>query len=144
MENISFYYASIQSLLHITLCVCNSSGQAAQEAVVVRDPPANARDMRPWFDPGLGRSPGGEHAGILAQKSLEGQSPYGLKGSGVNEGTWQAGTHAQRNRQELLAARREGETRGAEADLKSEGGLLRIYQASLLVQRKKLVKKFAD
>ena len=69
----------IVSLTHYFVCVCNSSGQAAQEAVVVRDPPANARDMRPWFDPGLGRSPGGEHAGILAWRIPWTEKPGGLE-----------------------------------------------------------------
>ena len=53
--------------------------------------------------------PGESHG----QRSLEGYCPYGLKGSDMPEGTQRAGTHALSSRQELLAARREVETRGA-------------------------------
>ena len=57
--------------------------QASQVALLVKNPPANARDLRnPGSIPGLGRSPGGGHGTplhllgeSLGQRSLVGYSP---------------------------------------------------------------------
>ena len=45
--------------------------RASQVALVVKNMPANARDMRPRFDPYSGRSPGGGHGTPFQYSCLE-------------------------------------------------------------------------
>ena len=50
----------------------SGKGWASQVALVVKNPPASARDLRdPGLIPGLGRSPGGEHGNPLQYSCLE-------------------------------------------------------------------------
>ena len=75
------------SLLTITL--------TSQVVLVVKNPPANAGDMRNLdLIPGLGRSPGGGHGNSLqysclenphGERSLVGYSPWGHKELGMTE-----------------------------------------------------------
>ena len=45
---------------------------ASQVVLVVKNPPANARDIRDTISiPGSGRSPGGEHGDLLQYSCLE-------------------------------------------------------------------------
>ena len=54
-------------------------------ALVVKNPPAVAGDVRDWGSiPGLGRSPGGGHGKPLAYSCLE---------NPVDRGAWQATAH---------------------------------------------------
>ena len=72
----------------------------SQVALVVKNPPANAGDIRDLGSiSGSGRSPGGEHGNPLqysclenprGQRSLEGYSPWGHKESGTAEATYHA------------------------------------------------------
>ena len=73
---------------------------ASQVVLVVKNPPANAGDIRDTGSvPGSGRSPGGGHGNPLqysclenpyGQRSLAGKSPWGLKESNMIEATYQA------------------------------------------------------
>ena len=56
----------------LLLLICLSSSQASQIALVVKNPPANAGDIRDvgWI-PGSGRSPGREHGNPLQNSCLE-------------------------------------------------------------------------
>ena len=55
---------------------------ASQVVLVVKNPPANARDIRDTISiPGSGRSPGGEHGDLLQYSCLE---------NSMDRGTWQA------------------------------------------------------
>ena len=68
---------------------------ASQVALVVKNMPANAGDLRdPVLIPGLGRSPRGEHGNPLQysclenpmdQRSLAGYSPWGRKEMDMTE-----------------------------------------------------------
>ena len=70
---------------------------ASQMALVVKNPPADAGDIRDVDSiPGLGRSPGGGHGKPTpvflpgeshGQRSLMGYSPWGLKESDMTEST---------------------------------------------------------
>ena len=56
--------------------------------LMVKKPPANARDVRDMGSiPGLGRSPGGEHGNPLQYSCLE---------NSMDRGTWQAVVHSVR------------------------------------------------
>ena len=67
----------------------NTNSRTSQVALVVKNPPANAGDVRDvGLIPGLARSPGGGHGNPLqytclenphGQRSLEGYSPWGHK-----------------------------------------------------------------
>ena len=69
--------------------------RASQAALVVKNPPANAEDMRDSsLIPGLGRSPAGGHSNLLqyscleesyGQKNLMGYSPQGLREQDMTE-----------------------------------------------------------
>ena len=71
--------------------------RVSQVALVVKDPPANARDLKNMGSiPGLGRSPGAGHGNPLqysclenphGQKSMAGYSPWGHKESDTTEVT---------------------------------------------------------
>ena len=68
---------------------------ASQVALVVKNPPANAGDVRDLGSiPGLGRPPGGGHGNPLqysclenphGQRSLAGYSPWGHRQSNATE-----------------------------------------------------------
>ena len=70
---------------------------ASQVALVVKNPPANAGDVRDLGSiPGLGRPPGGGHGNPLqysclenphGQRSLAGYSPWGHRQSNATEAT---------------------------------------------------------
>ena len=69
---------------------------ASQMALVIKNPPANARDLRDGSIPEWGRSPGGSHDNPLqysylenphGQRSLEGYSPYDRKELPTTEAT---------------------------------------------------------
>ena len=69
--------------LYMYVCVCVVGGGASQVALVVKNPPANARDLRDVGSiPGSGRSPGEENSNPLqflpgeshGQRSLAGYS----------------------------------------------------------------------
>ena len=69
--------------LYMYVCVCVVGGGASQVALVVKNPPANARDLRDVGSiPGSGRSPGEENGNPLqflpgeshGQRSLAGYS----------------------------------------------------------------------
>ena len=72
-------------------------GRASQVALVVKNPPANAGEVRPvGSTPGSGRSPGGGHGNPLQycrlenphrQRSLAGYSPWGHKELETTEAT---------------------------------------------------------
>ena len=74
-----------------------NTGIASQVVLVVKDPPANAGDVRNLgFIPGLGRSPGGGQGHLLpvflpgeshGQRNLAGCGPWGHKESDVTEVT---------------------------------------------------------
>ena len=74
-----------------------------QEVAVVKNPPANAGDIRVVGSiPGSGRSPGGRHGNPLqyscleyphGQRSLAGYSPWGHKQSDMTEATEHACMH---------------------------------------------------
>ena len=55
---------------------------AFQVALVVKNPPADAGDMRPRFEPELGRSPGEGHSNPLQYKNP------------MDRGTWWATVHS--------------------------------------------------
>ena len=60
------------SILFIGICLLNGMISASQVALVVKNPPANARDVRDTgLIPGLGRSPGGGHSNPLQYSCLE-------------------------------------------------------------------------
>ena len=71
--------------------------EASQVALVVKNPPANAGDVRDLGSiPGLGRPPGGGHGNPLqysclenphGQRSLAGYSPWGHRQSDATEAT---------------------------------------------------------
>ena len=71
--------------------------RASQVALVVKNPPANAGDVRDMGSiPGLGRFPGGGHGNPFqysclenphGQRSLVGYSPWGCKESNTTEAT---------------------------------------------------------
>ena len=77
-------------LLQMALCysflwLSNIPLWASQVALVVKNPPANARDLRNQGSiPGLGRSPGGEHGNALQYCCLE---------NPVDRAVWQATVH---------------------------------------------------
>ena len=77
-------------LLQMALCysflwLSNIPLWASQVALVVKNPPANARDLRNQGSiPGLGRSPGGEHGNPLQYCCLE---------NPVDRAVWQATVH---------------------------------------------------
>ena len=82
----------------VCVCVCVCMGLwTSQVAVVVKNPPANARDIRGVGSiPGSGRSAGGGHGNPLqycclenphGQRSLVGYSPQGRKESDMTEVT---------------------------------------------------------
>ena len=52
--------------------------------LVVKNPPANARDMRCGFDPWIGRSPGGGHGNLIQYSCLE---------NPMDRGAWRARVH---------------------------------------------------
>ena len=59
--------------------------EASQVALVVKNPPANAGDIRDaGLVPGLGRYPGGEHGNPLQYSCLE---------NPMDRGVWQAAVH---------------------------------------------------
>ena len=59
---------------------------ASQVALVVKDPPANARDIRDTGSvPGSGRSPGGGHGNPLQYSCLE---------NPMDRGVWQVAVHS--------------------------------------------------
>ena len=70
-------------------------------ALVLKNPPANAGDIRDAsLIPGFGRSPGEGSGNLLffpgeshGQRSLEGYSPQGCKKSDMTEVTYQAHTN---------------------------------------------------
>ena len=63
----------------------STSGEASQVAVVVKNPPANAGDVRDAGSvPGSGRSPGGGHANPLQYSGLE---------NPMEGGAWKAAVH---------------------------------------------------
>ena len=70
-----------QSLLALTLLRVNSSLStvwASRVALVVKNPPANAGDIRDVFlIPGSGRSPGGGHGNPVQYSCLE--NPHGQR-----------------------------------------------------------------
>ena len=76
-------------------CPTRESEHLTQVLLVVRNPPANAGDIRDaGLIPGLGRSPGGGHGNPLQyscletshrQRSLEDYSPWGHKESDTTE-----------------------------------------------------------
>ena len=58
---------------------------ASQVALVVKNPPANAEDIRDWGSiPGPGRSPGGGHGNTSQYSCLE---------NPMNRGSWRAPVH---------------------------------------------------
>ena len=77
---------------------------ASQVALVVKNPPANAGDVRDrGLIPGSGRSPGGGHGNSLqcsclenpqGQRSLVGNCPWGREEVDTTEETWHACTHS--------------------------------------------------
>ena len=71
----------IGSIIHYSMCVCNNSGQPAQVALVVKNQPANAGDMTPWFDPWLGK--------IL----WRGACQYSCLGKTMDRGAWRVIAH---------------------------------------------------
>ena len=59
--------------------------RVSQVALVVKDPPANARDLKNMGSiPGLGRSPGAGHGNPLQYSCLE---------NSIDRGTWRAAVH---------------------------------------------------
>ena len=67
---------------------------ASQVALVVKNLPANAEDIRDSGSiPGSGRSPGGEHGNALQYSSLE---------NPMDRGAWQATVHGVARNQMLL------------------------------------------
>ena len=59
--------------------------RASQVAIVVKNPPANAGDVRDAsLIPGLGRSPGGGHGKPLQYSCLE---------NSINRGAWRVTVH---------------------------------------------------
>ena len=80
--------------LYVCVCVCVVGGGASQVALVVKNPPANARDLRDvGSNPGSGKSPGEENGNPLqflpgeshGQRSLAGYSSLGHKESDTTE-----------------------------------------------------------
>ena len=70
---------SISFLFHSTLF------RASQVALVVKNPPAKAGNLRDAASiPGLGRSPGGGHGNLLQYSCLE---------NPMDRGAWQATVH---------------------------------------------------
>ena len=62
----------VTSLPDIFIGFWSASPWASQEALVVKNPPANAGDVRVMGSvPGVGRSPGGGHGNPLQYSSLE-------------------------------------------------------------------------
>ena len=62
-------------------CMQASFSSAFQVAPVVKNPPANAGDVRDaGSNPGSGRSPGGEHGNPLQYPCLENSMDRGLAG----------------------------------------------------------------
>ena len=58
--------------LYMYVCVCVVGGGASQVALVVKNPPANAGDIRDMgLIPGSGRSPGEGHDNPLQYSCLE-------------------------------------------------------------------------
>ena len=73
------------ALCYSFLCLSNIPLWASQVALVVKNPPANAGDLRSQGSiPGLGRSPGGEHGNPLQYCCLE---------NPVDRAAWQATVH---------------------------------------------------
>ena len=71
--------------------------QASQEVLVVKNPPANAGDVRdPDSIPGLGRSPGEEHRNPLQYSCLE---------NPMDRGVWWATVHGVTKSRTLTHAR---------------------------------------
>ena len=67
----------------VCVCVCTLEGFLG--GLVVKNPPANAGDMRDMgLIPGLGRSPGGEHGNPLQYSCLE---------NPMDRGAWLATVH---------------------------------------------------
>ena len=90
MINLAFVSVTCKSLEYLYL----TKGGLAE---VVKNPPANARDIRDaGLIPGLGRSPGGGHGNPLqysclenphGPRSLAGCSPWGSEESDTTEAT---------------------------------------------------------
>ena len=76
--------------------LCSAMSGASQVALVVKNPPANAGDIRDASSvPGLGRSPGernGNYSSIVAheQRSLVGYTPRGCRESDTTEAIYHA------------------------------------------------------
>ena len=71
--------------MYVCVCVCVVGGGASQVALVVKNPPANARDLRDVGSiPGSGRSPGEENGNPLQYSCLE---------SPMDRGAWRAAVH---------------------------------------------------
>ena len=69
--------------LYIHMCKCIDKDGASQVALVVKNLPANAGDIRnAGLIPGSGRSPAGGHA-----------LQYSCLGNPMDRGTWQAMVH---------------------------------------------------
>ena len=83
-----------RSKLPLMCCLCRHPnvfslaplrGRVSQVALVVKNPPANAGDIRDVGSiPGLGRSPGGGHGNPL---------PYSCLKNAMDRGPWQAMVH---------------------------------------------------
>ena len=88
LSSVSLYLHK-DSLLSVYLCLSvslSSYNRASQAALVVKNPPAHAGDIRDVGSvPGLGRSPGGGHGNPLQCSCL--QSP-------MDRGAWQATIHS--------------------------------------------------
>ena len=75
-----------------TYDLISASFKASQVALVVKNPPANAGDIRdPGSIPGSGRAPGGGHGNLLQCFCLE---------NPMDRGAWRATVHEVIERQE--------------------------------------------
>ena len=76
---------NITVTLQVIIMMIYSLVWASQAALVVKKPPANARDIRNvGSTPGLGRSPGGGKGNLLQYSCLE---------NPMDRGAWQATVH---------------------------------------------------
>ena len=67
------------------MSLCQAGSQASQVTLVVKNPPANAEDLRDVGSiPGSGRSPGGGHGNPLQYSCLE---------NPMDRGAWRATVH---------------------------------------------------
>ena len=74
---------------------CRPDFRASQVALLVKNPPANAGDIRDTgLVPGLGRSPGGRHGNPLQYSYLE---------NPMERGAWQATVHGMEKSQTWLS-----------------------------------------